>query len=87
MKFRVILSILSILYCFQGFAQVDLNTYLNKITVESIKIHVDTLASESMEGRNTGEPGQKLAARYIANEFSKYEDLKQTSVAFHSPAT
>ena len=72
MKFKIILSILLLSYYFQSIAQVDLNAYLNKITIESIKTHVDTLASESMEGRNTGKPGQKLAARYIADEFSKY---------------
>jgi len=72
MKFKVILSILLIPHCFQSIAQIDLNEYLNQITIESIKTHVDTLASESMEGRNTGKYGQKLAARYIANEFSKY---------------
>ena len=72
MKVRIILCFLLISYGFQGIAQIDLNEYLNKITVESIKTHVDTLASESMEGRNTGKYGQKLAARYIANEFFKY---------------
>lgn len=72
MKTRIFLISILISITFVCFAQIDLNIYLNKITVESIRTHVDTLASENMEGRNTGEPGQKLAARYIANEFYKY---------------
>lgn len=53
-------------------AQLDINNYLNLINIENIKSHINILASDSMEGRNTGEPGQKIAARYISNEFSNY---------------
>jgi len=72
MKIKFLLVSILISNSVVTFSQVDVNEYLNKITIESIKAHVDTLASESMEGRNTGEPGQKLAAQYIANEFTKY---------------
>lgn len=33
--------------------------------------HVETLAADSMEGRNTGSPGHKRAADYVAAQFKK----------------
>ena len=72
MRKIVLISIVLVLKYFSVSAQVDLNTYLNQISIESIKKHVDTLASESMEGRYAGESGQKLAAKYIEQQFSNY---------------
>ena len=45
--------------------------YSNSITVKDIKKHIQILASDSLEGRETGEQGQKKAAEYIANCFKK----------------
>ena len=45
--------------------------YSNSIIVEDLKKHVQVLASDSLEGRETGEQGQKKAAEYIANCFKK----------------
>jgi len=39
------------------------------IIVEDIKRHLNILASDSLEGRETGKPGQKMAADYIMNHF------------------
>lgn len=51
---------------------ISLWTYGQKnISVEQIKKHVYTLASDSMKGRGTGTEGQKMAAAYIADEFTK----------------
>ena len=72
MKIKFLLVSILISSSLSCFSQIEINEYLDQITIESIKAHVDTLASESMEGRNTGKPGQKLAAQYISNEFSKY---------------
>lgn len=36
-----------------------------KITEADLKTHLYIIASDEFEGRNTGEPGQKLAAEYI----------------------
>src|SRR5213594_526570 len=33
--------------------------------------HVKVLADDSMEGRNTGSPGHKRAAEYVAAQFKK----------------
>ncbi|MFO7722563.1 MAG: M28 family peptidase [Bacteroidales bacterium] len=42
-----------------------------RVDQQMLKQHVYYLASDSLEGRNTGEPGQKAAASYIAQAFSE----------------
>ncbi len=39
------------------------------IIVEDLEKHLNILASDSLEGRETGKPGQKMAADYIMNHF------------------
>ena len=39
------------------------------IIVEDLERHLNILASDSLEGRETGKPGQKMAADYIMNHF------------------
>jgi len=39
------------------------------IIVEDLEKHLNILASDSLEGRETGKKGQKMAAEYIANHF------------------
>ncbi len=46
--------------------------YANTITVTDLKKHLYVLASDSMEGRETGKRGQKLAADYISSTFKSY---------------
>lgn len=72
MRIKLFLSFTFIISTLICQAQINVNPYLNSISIESIQSHVYTLASDSMEGRNTGKLGQKKAARYIASEFSKY---------------
>ncbi len=43
--------------------------YAKTILQEDLKKHLTILASDEMEGRNTGTPGQKRAAEYISNHF------------------
>jgi hypothetical protein len=45
--------------------------YTNSITADDLKAHLYVLASDSMEGRETGKRGQKMAANYIANYFKE----------------
>ncbi len=47
------------------------NQFTSTITEEELRDHVYTLAADSMEGRFTGEKGQKRAADYIAAEFDR----------------
>jgi hypothetical protein len=45
--------------------------YANTVTVQDLSRHLHVIASDSMEGRETGERGQRMAAEYIANQFSR----------------
>ena len=47
-------------------------TATNVPSVERLRAHIEYLASDKLEGRRTGTPGAKLAAEYIAREFSRY---------------
>ena len=42
------------------------------ITTKESAFHVNILASDEFQGREAGTPGQWLAAKYVANEFSDY---------------
>ncbi|MEX0997654.1 MAG: M28 family metallopeptidase [Flavobacteriaceae bacterium] len=46
--------------------------YENLITAEELKEHLYVIASDEMEGRMTGEPGQKKAAEYIRGFFNEH---------------
>jgi len=69
-----------------SFSQQDqLKQYVSEIKASDLKTHVQYLASDKLEGRETGEKGQKEAANYIAkhfgslglhgNENNEYEDI------------
>ena len=49
----------------------DVMTYANTITASDLSEHLYIFASDEFEGRNTGEPGQKMAAEYLVNEYKK----------------
>ena len=44
--------------------------YSNTITKEDLKKHLSIIASDEYLGRETGEKGQEMAAKYIENEFA-----------------
>ena len=44
-------------------------TYATTITAADLSKHLNVIASDEYEGRDTGEKGQKMAAEYIANQF------------------
>ncbi|AFM04436.1 putative aminopeptidase [Bernardetia litoralis DSM 6794] len=48
-----------------------LANYLKYIDEVDMKKHLSILASDEYEGRNTGEKGQKMAAKYLANRFKE----------------
>ena len=62
--------ILILVIHFFSFAQENL-TYANSINNIDLYKHIEVLSSDSLEGRETGKPGQKMAAEYIANQFKK----------------
>ena len=53
---------------FFSFSQENIK-YSNTININDLYDHIEILSSDSLEGRETGKPGQKKAAHYIANHF------------------
>ena len=46
-------------------------SFAESITENELKEHLFTYASDEYEGRETGEPGQKMAIAYIKAEYEK----------------
>lgn len=53
----------------KDYSKADIAKYMNTITEADLKEHLYTIASDEMEGRNTGEPGQKKAGKYLIKEY------------------
>ncbi|MDC1063707.1 M28 family metallopeptidase [Flavobacteriales bacterium] len=62
--------ILILLIPFFSSSQENLS-YAESINNKDLYKHIEVLSSDSLEGRETGKPGQKMAAEYIANQFRK----------------
>ena len=62
--------ILTLIIPFFSCAQENLS-YAKSINNKDLYKHIEVLSSDSLEGRETGKPGQKMAAEYIANHFKK----------------
>ncbi|WP_439582476.1 M28 family peptidase [Dyadobacter bucti] len=52
--------------------QDDAAKYAESITPEDLKKHLVIIASDSLEGRDTGSPGQKKAAEYVTKFYKEY---------------
>jgi len=48
-----------------------LQKYINTITPQELKTHLYIVASDSMQGRNTGSEGQKKAGKYLIEQHQK----------------
>ena len=60
--------VLALIVSFNAFSQENIK-YANTININDIEKHISVLASDSLEGRETGKKGQKMAANYIAQHF------------------
>lgn len=77
MRNKILLASLSlfILSCSTGknaakdYSKADVEKYMNSITQEDLKKHLYIVAGDEMEGRNTGEPGQKKAGEYLIKQY------------------
>ncbi len=49
----------------------DEQKYINNITATVLKTHLTIVASDEMEGRDTGSPGQKKAGNYLIEQYKK----------------
>lgn len=50
---------------------VDVNNYIKAISTESLQTNLTIIASDEMEGRDTGSPGQKKAGSYLISQYQK----------------
>ncbi len=67
-SFTVLLSII----CYWSLAQKSPDTYVNHINAKTARLHLEYLAGEELEGRETGKVGQKKAAVYLSQQFNSY---------------
>ena len=49
----------------------EAGTYISTITARELSKHLYIVAGDEMQGRNTGEEGQKKAGRYLIEEYKK----------------
>jgi hypothetical protein len=66
--------IVSALVCLSTsiYSQESTHSFEKHIDSSDLYTHVSILASDSLQGRNTGENGQKMAAEYIQSVFTKH---------------
>ncbi|MFK5878915.1 MAG: hypothetical protein QM478_05405 [Flavobacteriaceae bacterium] len=70
-----IITLFALLFAGISFAQTAQNEtamkYAETITIEDMKEDLTILASDALEGRETGKRGQKMAAAYIRAHFEE----------------
>ena len=78
MRFAILLS--TFLVCSlnlsaqkKGVMANDATKYMNTITADELKTHLFIVASNKMEGRETGSKGQKEAGKYLIEQYKKIE--------------
>ena len=65
---KSIYTLIILFYSAASFAQENIK-FSETIIVEDLQRHLNVLASDSLEGRETGKRGQKMAAEYIREHF------------------
>lgn len=82
---RLLLAAAAILIAFAGVAQSDVQKYAETITPAELKANLSILASDALEGRETGTRGQKMAAAFIAHHFEQSGLAAPVSGSFYQP--
>ena len=62
-------NILLVLILFTQFASAQRLKKSDKIIIDNLHNEIDYLASDKLEGRRTGTPGEKLAYEYLSDQF------------------
>lgn len=70
MKNSIVSFFLAIITTF-SFAQVSPTKFIKSISKESLKTNLNIIASDEMEGRDTGSKGQKKAGDYLISQYRK----------------
>lgn len=83
-KILILLSLTITISCTSQISSVSVvnpTEYMNSITASDLKTHLYTVASDEMQGRETGSAGQKKAGQYLINQY------KSNTVPFPTGAT
>lgn len=73
-KFIILLTLTSTFSCFAQLERVDNSEptkFMNTITADQLKTKLYIVASDEMEGRDTGSKGQKKAGKYLISQYKK----------------
>ena len=54
------------------FDPITIKSYINSISEKNLQSYLYVIANDSMQGRNTGEEGQKKAGRYLIKKYSAF---------------
>jgi Zn-dependent M28 family amino/carboxypeptidase len=64
----------------------DATKYMNTITADELKTHLYIVASDDMEGRETGSEGQKRAGNYLIDQYKKNDiPFPKAAKSFYQP--
>lgn len=81
---KILLLSFLFVYYYSFSQEISLN-YSDRISPDSIRQYLYFLASDSLEGRETGKKGQKLAANYLASKYYSWQ-LSNTGTNKHKDA-
>src|SRR6187402_3340250 len=60
--------------------------YMNTITAEKLKTRLYVVASDEMEGRETGSKGQKKAGQYLIEQYKKSKiSFPKGAISYYQP--
>lgn len=84
---RIVIFINAVLFTLVGFGQADptAQKFAATITESDLKESLTILASDALEGRETGTRGQKMAAAFIANYFRELGLVAPVSGSYYQP--
>jgi Zn-dependent M28 family amino/carboxypeptidase len=69
--FLFVLNINCAVYKPNTYPPADIIKYMNTITASELKTHLTIVASDEMQGRDTGSKGQKKAGEYLISQYKK----------------
>lgn len=84
---RLVIFVSSLFFTLVGFCQVNPSAqkYASTITEADLKENLTILASDALEGRETGTRGQKMAAAFIANYFREQGLIAPVNGSHYQP--
>ena len=85
MKFKIVLGWALLLTLTVNAQNPDAKKYGSQITVAGLKEDLTIIASDALEGRETGTRGQKMAAAYIAAHFQELGLKAPVNGSYYQP--